>query len=169
VGKAAGKTHPEGTATDAQKEVAGNIEGARKGSSKSKQKAKKAPSVGKSAGAATDAQKEIGGNLGDAQQRDIRLSLEKEIIAIDLHTGGYEEFVVMDRISVTKQTVLLVTEAKRCSLGEGLKQCLLALRDMYDNNMRCDIQLILTAVQAVRTTSSDAPTRTSRNWWMCFV
>jgi hypothetical protein len=39
-------------------------------------------------------------NLGDAQQRDIRLSREKEIIAIDHHTGGYEEFVVMDHMHI---------------------------------------------------------------------
>ncbi|RPB13386.1 hypothetical protein P167DRAFT_112262 [Morchella conica CCBAS932] len=45
-----------------------------------------------------------------------------------------EEFVMMDMISVMEQYSVLVIEAKRSSLGEAMKQCLLAMKDMRDNN-----------------------------------
>ena len=64
----------------------------------------------------------------------IQLSREKEIISIDNATGGQEEFVVMDRISVTERKFVLIVEAKRTSTGEGIKQCLLTMKDAWENN-----------------------------------
>ena len=47
---------------------------------------------------------------------------------------GMEEFVVVDLISVAEEKSVLLIEAKRSSLGEALKQCLLSLKDLGDNN-----------------------------------
>lgn len=66
--------------------------------------------------------------------RNVRLTREKEIISTDNETGGREDFIVIDRISVTENRVVLVMEAKKGSTGEARKQCLLAMRDCWDNN-----------------------------------
>jgi len=65
--------------------------------------------------------------------RNMRLRREKEIVSIDSETGGAEEFVMMDLVSVTQRNFVVI-EAKKSPLGEAMKQCLLALRDMQDNN-----------------------------------
>lgn len=62
---------------------------------------------------------------------------EKEIISTDNETdetGGAGEFVVMDRISVGEEKLVVVMKAKRSSIGEAMKQCLLAMKDARDNN-----------------------------------
>ena len=66
--------------------------------------------------------------------RNIRLRREKEIISVDGETGGKEEFIMMNRVSVTERYYVMVIEAKRSSLGEAFKQCLLSMRDMRDSN-----------------------------------
>lgn len=68
--------------------------------------------------------------------RNILLRREKELISPDAQTGGYEEFVVVDKISVMKQWFILIIEAKRSSLGEAIRQCLLTMRDMWNNSGR---------------------------------
>jgi len=40
-------------------------------------------------------------------------------MAEDEETGGYEEFVVVDRIEITEERYILIIEAKRDSLGAG--------------------------------------------------
>ena len=40
----------------------------------------------------------------------------------------------IDTVSVVGDRYLIVVEAKRDSLGKGLIQCLLSLKDMYDVN-----------------------------------
>ncbi|KAF8449873.1 hypothetical protein BGX38DRAFT_1186766 [Terfezia claveryi] len=70
----------------------------------------------------------------DRVGRKIRLEREKEIISTDEETTGYEEFVVIDRISVTGEKFVIIIEAKRGSLGEAIKQCCLALKDARDTN-----------------------------------
>ena len=66
--------------------------------------------------------------------RDLRLRSEKEIISTDDETGGIEEaVVVVDKITY-EEGFILVVEAKRSSMGQALKQCLLALKDMRGNN-----------------------------------
>jgi len=66
--------------------------------------------------------------------RDIVLKREKEIIAVDGETGGYQEFVVMDIIGIKEEKFVIVVEAKASCIGLALKQCLLALKDMLVNN-----------------------------------
>ena len=66
--------------------------------------------------------------------RNIRLRREKEIVAVDSETGGYEEFVVMDVIAIKEKKFVLIVESKRSSLGHAMKQCLLAMEDMRGNN-----------------------------------
>ena len=51
-----------------------------------------------------------------------------------METSGFEEFVVVDTVSVTEHKYVLVGEAKRESLGAGMGQCLLSMKDMSGNN-----------------------------------
>lgn len=66
--------------------------------------------------------------------QNIMLTREKEIISIDGQTSGNMEFIVIDTISVKKDRYMLIIEAKRDALGKGLVQCLLSLKDAYENN-----------------------------------
>ncbi|KAF8538993.1 hypothetical protein BDD12DRAFT_883625 [Trichophaea hybrida] len=66
--------------------------------------------------------------------RDIRLLREKEIVSMEFETGDTEEFVVVDLISVTEEKFVLVIEARRSSLRQAMKQCLLSMKDMRDVN-----------------------------------
>ncbi|KAA8897860.1 hypothetical protein FN846DRAFT_224806 [Sphaerosporella brunnea] len=66
--------------------------------------------------------------------RKVALLREKEILSQDGEPGGYEEYVVVDMISVMEENFVFVIEAKRSSLGEAMKQCLLAMKDTRDNN-----------------------------------
>lgn len=68
------------------------------------------------------------------ERKRLRLVREKEIISTDNETGGAEKFGVMDRISVGQERFVLIMEAKRSSLGEAMKQCLLAMKNARDNN-----------------------------------
>lgn len=53
---------------------------------------------------------------------------EKEVLSRDGETSGYEEFVVVDTITVLEEMFVFVIEARRSSLGEAMKQCLLAMK-----------------------------------------
>ncbi|KAF8430245.1 hypothetical protein EV426DRAFT_10976 [Tirmania nivea] len=64
----------------------------------------------------------------------VQLLAEKEIVSTDGETGGEEGFVIVDLIQVRKEDFILIVEAKRSSLGQAMKQCLLAMKDMHDNN-----------------------------------
>lgn len=66
--------------------------------------------------------------------RDLRLTREKKIISTDNTLVGEEEFIVMDRIKITEQKFVCIMEGRRGSTGEGVKQCLLALKDGWENN-----------------------------------
>ncbi|KAA8892730.1 hypothetical protein FN846DRAFT_924087 [Sphaerosporella brunnea] len=67
-------------------------------------------------------------------RKGVTLSREREIVATDSETGGTEEFVVVDQISVTAEKFVLIIEAKRSFVGQAMKQCLLSLKDARDNN-----------------------------------
>ena len=67
-------------------------------------------------------------------ERNLRLQREKDIISVDGETGGKEEFVVIDRVSVSEGRFVMVVGGKRSSIGQAMKQCLLSLKDMGDNN-----------------------------------
>ncbi|RPA93666.1 hypothetical protein L873DRAFT_1511851 [Choiromyces venosus 120613-1] len=66
--------------------------------------------------------------------RKIRLERDEEIISTNNETGGMGEFVVVDQISETEKKFVLLIQGKRSSVGEGMNQCLLSLKDMRDNN-----------------------------------
>ncbi|KAI5839539.1 hypothetical protein DFP73DRAFT_587459 [Morchella snyderi] len=87
--------------------------------------------------------------------RKIRLAREKEIASTDSETGGYEEFVMMDLISVTEKRYILVIEGKKRSLGEAMKQCLLAMKDMRDNNGGGEVYGFVTTGESWRMISYD--------------
>ncbi|KAI5850365.1 hypothetical protein DFP73DRAFT_229896 [Morchella snyderi] len=87
--------------------------------------------------------------------RNIRLRREKEIISVDSETGGKEEFVVIDRISVGKERVVLVIEAKRSSVGDAMKQCLLSMKDARDNNKAGEVYGFVTTGETWRMLSYD--------------
>jgi hypothetical protein len=59
---------------------------------------------------------------------------DKEIVSVDSETGDTEAFVLMDLISVAKDKFVFVVEAKRSSVGEAMKQLLLAMKDARDIN-----------------------------------
>ena len=68
--------------------------------------------------------------------RHLRLTREKEITSTDDSTGGQEEFIMLDYISVTEERYLLIIEAKKAATGAGMKHILLALKDAWDNNRK---------------------------------
>lgn len=60
--------------------------------------------------------------------RDVFLRREKETISTK------EEFVVVDLVSVAEEKFVLIVKVKGSSLGLLERQCLLAIKDMGDNN-----------------------------------
>ncbi|KAI5806508.1 hypothetical protein DFH27DRAFT_608658 [Peziza echinospora] len=74
------------------------------------------------------------GRFGKTGRDSVQLLREKEIVSRGGVTGGMEEFVVMDLISVKERNNVLITEAKRSSLGQAMKQCLLSMKDARDSN-----------------------------------
>ena len=87
--------------------------------------------------------------------RNLRLRREKEIVSVDSATGGYEEFVVMDCISLSEKNFVLIVEAKKVSLGEARKQCFLFMRDMQENNGGGTIYGFITTGDSWRMVSYD--------------
>jgi hypothetical protein len=75
--------------------------------------------------------------FSDATGRDgLRLKREKHIISTDSTTHDYEEFVMVDQISALGEKLVLIVEAKRKYFPQAMKQCLLALKDISENNGR---------------------------------
>ncbi|PUU76419.1 hypothetical protein B9Z19DRAFT_1088385 [Tuber borchii] len=68
--------------------------------------------------------------------RNIYLRREKQITALDCRAYGYQEFVLVDLIGLENEKYVFVVEAKKSSLGEAKRQCLLAMKDMGDRNGR---------------------------------
>jgi hypothetical protein len=59
---------------------------------------------------------------------------ERKLCLWTSETGDTEAFVLMDLISVAKDKFVFVVEAKRSSVGEAMKQLLLAMKDARDIN-----------------------------------
>lgn len=66
-------------------------------------------------------------------KRNLLLRREKEIVATDTNTGGNQEFACIET-GTENDDFVFVVEAKRAKLASAKVQCLLALRDMSDNN-----------------------------------
>jgi len=71
-----------------------------------------------------------------ASKRGVRLRREMEIVSSDYETGGYEEFVVIDRISSTEHVMVVIIESKRTTVGLGIRKCLLAMFDMFKHSRK---------------------------------
>jgi len=83
--------------------------------------------------------------------RDISIIREKEIVSVDGETGGEEEFVLMDLVCVDGlegDRYVLVAESKRSSTGEAKRQCMLAMRDMWDHNTSGEVYGFVTTGEA---------------------
>jgi len=65
---------------------------------------------------------------------NVVLRREKEIISPDSKTGGCGEFVVVEE-SWVNDLLILIIESKPC-LGEAIKHCLLAMKDMWSSNAK---------------------------------
>ncbi|KAG0642390.1 hypothetical protein HOY80DRAFT_639808 [Tuber brumale] len=72
--------------------------------------------------------------FNEETKQNLRLAREKEITTTDSRTSGREEFVVMDLRSYNQKKYVLAVEAKNTSVGEAIKHCFLALKDMWDYN-----------------------------------
>ena len=67
--------------------------------------------------------------------RDMRLYREKGVVATDWETGGNEDFVAMEKVEIgERERFVFILEAKRDNVGEATKQCLLAMKDSWENN-----------------------------------
>lgn len=67
-------------------------------------------------------------------RENVQLRSEMEIVSTDGETGGDEEHVVVDLIELKREEYILIVEANRTSMGQAMKQCLLAMKDMHYNN-----------------------------------
>ena len=54
----------------------------------------------------------LGNSIGITGRKNIQLRSEKDVVSTDGETGGTEEFVVMDLISVEGEEFVLIVEAK---------------------------------------------------------
>ena len=100
--------------------------------------------------------------------RILRLRREKEILSIDSATSSYEEFIMMDCISLGEMNFMLIVEAKKVSLGEARKQCFLSMRDMQENNGGGTIYGFITTGDSWRMVSYDGGFRITEKMELLF-
>ena len=67
-------------------------------------------------------------------RENVQLRSEEGIVSTDSEADGEGEFAFVDLMQVRIEEFILIVEAKRSSLGQAMKQCLLAMKDMHDNN-----------------------------------
>jgi len=85
-------------------------------------------------------------NFQKRAKRNIQLKWEKQIIAKDSQTGGYEEFLVVDPICIPEEDLAIpILEAKGSTIQKGMKQYLLAMRDTWDKNGEGEVYGFVTA------------------------
>lgn len=72
-------------------------------------------------------------------RESIRLLSEKELVSIDRETDDMEKFVEVNRVSLGEGRFILIVKAMRYSLGQTVKQCLLAMKDLCDRNNGGDV------------------------------
>ena len=59
----------------------------------------------------------------------------RETVSTDGETEGEEKFVVVDQIPDAEGGFVIIIEAKRMSVGVGMKQCLLSMKDVHNPSM----------------------------------
>ena len=71
-------------------------------------------------------------------RNEVSLYRERQLVSVDSKARGYEEFVVLDRISVRGRVYPYYRSNDHfyTSLGAAMGQCVLALKDMRDRNGR---------------------------------
>lgn len=67
-------------------------------------------------------------------RQSVWLKSKKELVSPDNQTGGEVEFVVEDLAELESEDFMFVVETKLPNLGQGIKQCVLAMKDMHGNN-----------------------------------
>ena len=100
--------------------------------------------------------------------RDVRLRREREIISMTGETGDREEFVVVDLVTVEEEQFILMVEGKRSSLGQVMKQYLLAMKDMRDHNGEGKVYGFVTAREFWRMLSYDGTFEMTNNMEVLF-
>ncbi|KAF8416251.1 hypothetical protein EV426DRAFT_578791 [Tirmania nivea] len=93
-----------------------------------------------------------------APRKRVTVMREKQVVSEDSEVGGFEEFVVMDVISIMAERNILIFEAKRESLGAAMGQCLLAMKDLRDGNKGGMIYGFVTTGDVWRMLSYDGAT-----------
>ncbi|KAF8419541.1 hypothetical protein EV426DRAFT_676743 [Tirmania nivea] len=92
-------------------------------------------------------------------RKSLQLQKEREIIAVgsesEAEAGGVEEFVVVDLISVKEDRFVIIIEAKRPSVGQAMKQCLLSMFNMRGNNGSGKVFGFITTGESWRMVSFD--------------
>jgi hypothetical protein len=68
--------------------------------------------------------------------REIELRKQKYILSDDKEFGGFEELVIIELVDDATERILFIIEAKPVEVITGLKQCTLAMKNIYD--MRTD-------------------------------
>jgi len=66
--------------------------------------------------------------------RLLSLQREREIIAVDSEMGGIQDFVGVDFVAPGQRKFIFVVEATNSLVGQAKRKCLLALKDIGDNN-----------------------------------
>jgi len=89
----------------------------------------------------------------ELDEGNARLRREKEIISPDSKTGGYGEFVVVEEPWIGEDFVLII-ESKPC-LGDAIKHCLLAMKDMWSINSKGKVYGFVTTGEDWRMLSYD--------------
>jgi len=71
-------------------------------------------------------------NFQNTSRRSIKVQRVMEIVGLNSQTRGYKKFVVNDRISIIDQVSIFVIESKHTKLDLGIRQCLLAMYDIFN-------------------------------------
>ncbi|KAF8422928.1 hypothetical protein EV426DRAFT_717859 [Tirmania nivea] len=84
------------------------------------------------------------------RRKSMQLRKEKELVPTGGETGGME-----DLISVTEEKFVLIIEAKSSSLGQAMKKCLLAMKDMGTTMLVVKVYGFITTGESWRMLSYD--------------
>lgn len=90
--------------------------------------------------------KTLGMFKNQENQENLKLRREKKIISVDKESGGFEEFVIIDLVNIRDEVPVLIIECKRNSIRECFKQCILALKDVFDINKKPCYGILTTGV-----------------------
>jgi len=64
----------------------------------------------------------------------MRVRSEKEILCTGGETGGKGEHVVVDLTELKREEYIPIVQAKRTSVAQAMKECLLVMKEMHDSS-----------------------------------